>query len=75
MLSSQLQTYLNILHSCVKLNFGIICFQMKLQLGDTALRIEVNHGAVNLSSSSEALLHGCLQEHIAKLQVKWMRVC
>ncbi|XP_027857280.1 MAP3K12-binding inhibitory protein 1 [Xiphophorus couchianus] len=42
--------------------------QMKLQLGDTALRIEVNHGAVSLSSSSEALLHGCLQEHIAKLQ-------
>ncbi|XP_014896964.1 MAP3K12-binding inhibitory protein 1 [Poecilia latipinna] len=42
--------------------------QVKLRLGDTALRIEVNHRAVNLSSSSEALLHGCLQEHIAKLQ-------
>ncbi|KAM4724594.1 MAP3K12-binding inhibitory protein 1 [Anableps anableps] len=42
--------------------------QMKLRLGDATLRIEVNYGAVTLSSSSEAHLHGCLLEHISKLQ-------
>ncbi|MED6238411.1 hypothetical protein ATANTOWER_020324 [Ataeniobius toweri] len=43
-------------------------FGKQLRLGDAALRIEVNHSAVNLTSSSEAHVHGCLQEHIAKLQ-------
>lgn len=42
--------------------------QMKLRIGDAALRIEVNPAAANLSLSSEAHIHGCLQQHIAKLQ-------
>ncbi|XP_038149293.1 MAP3K12-binding inhibitory protein 1 [Cyprinodon tularosa] len=44
-------------------------FGKQLRFGDAALRIEVNHAAINLASSSETHFLSCLQDHIAKLQV------
>ncbi|KAA8581932.1 hypothetical protein FQN60_008672 [Etheostoma spectabile] len=42
---------------------------LKLKLGDAALRITVNINAVDLPSSPDAHVYSCLQEHITKLQV------
>lgn len=54
---------------CVSLNF-LCVFAMKLKLGDSALRIEVNTDAVKPPSSA-ANVYSSLQEYITKLQVKW----
>ncbi|XP_010742943.3 MAP3K12-binding inhibitory protein 1 [Larimichthys crocea] len=43
-------------------------FGRELKLSDAALRIEVNIDAVDVPSSPDARVSGCLQEHIAKLQ-------
>lgn len=61
-------TYLQIIF------FFCSCVLHKLQLGEAALKIEVNPSAVDLSSFPEAHVYGCLQEHIAKLQVKGVQV-
>ncbi|KAF7201413.1 MAP3K12-binding inhibitory protein 1 isoform X1 [Nothobranchius furzeri] len=54
---------------CMDAILGLLSdFGKELKLGDAALRIEVNPGAVVLSSSSEAGVYGCVQQHIAKLQ-------
>ena len=49
-----------------------VFFSMKLKLGDAALRIEVNIDAVSPASSPAAHVYSCLQQHITKLQVKWL---
>lgn len=54
--------------------FFVICFEIKLKLGEAALKIEVNPSAVELSSSSEARIYACLQEHITKLQVFFVKL-
>uniref|UniRef100_A0A1A7XRS5 MAP3K12 binding inhibitory protein 1 n=1 Tax=Iconisemion striatum TaxID=60296 RepID=A0A1A7XRS5_9TELE len=54
---------------CMDALLGLLSdFGKELKLGDAALRIEVNPGAVVLFSSSEAGVYGCLQQHITKLQ-------
>ncbi|RVE57695.1 hypothetical protein OJAV_G00218750 [Oryzias javanicus] len=44
-------------------------FHRQLNLGDAALRIEVNPAAVKPQPSSAARVYACLQDHIAKLQL------
>uniref|UniRef100_A0A3Q2NNZ6 MAP3K12 binding inhibitory protein 1 n=1 Tax=Fundulus heteroclitus TaxID=8078 RepID=A0A3Q2NNZ6_FUNHE len=63
------RTEMSSYRDCVDVMLRLLSdFGKQIRLGDAALRIEVNHDAVNLSSSSEAHVHSCLQEHIAKLQ-------
>nr|XP_043902653.1 MAP3K12-binding inhibitory protein 1 isoform X1 [Solea senegalensis] len=53
---------------CLRLLLKLLAdFGNELKLGDGALRIEVNTGAVNPPSSA-ANVYRCLQEHINKLQ-------
>lgn len=64
---------LNQLYTNVQGSVTSLCvFEIQLKLNDAALRIEVNINALDLPSSPDAHVYSCLQEHITKLQVKWL---
>lgn len=50
---------------------SLCIFEIKLNLGDAALRIEANIDAASFPSCPAGHIYNCLQQHILKLQVKW----
>lgn len=56
-----------------RMSFSYLYVFLQLNLGDAALRMEVNLDAVKPPFPSAARVHAGLQDHIAKLQVREQR--